>query len=312
MKSVSQSPHEQTFLELSERWLSEFAKLGRVETPRRSTDLDALAAMLIAVEVPDRLSARAHDRTLECLSLASNRLVPWVDQLPWGIARDHLTDTLGTDDKWEDALTIAANSLTESNSALRKWAMEIAWFVRFRIPREEAIQSLLENVATTLAYTSDAWGLVSTLFPDVDSFYQAADGFEPEDFQKQYRNRIEFFKKVYPVHWQSSFWKLEANMRKNIQLHTERHAQVTYNKTIPQGKREVFIDVAQQIADVGLNTPESFALFLNERFHGRYERYTQSLWGLIAPFDQTGNAMQNLQPDWEQIYTRIKNSKVIP
>lgn len=300
----NQSIHERAFLALSTKWFSSFKKIEKFETPERETDLVALASLLIAAEFPDRLSINAFIVASENSILASKRPAPWVDRLPWAIARDYIADELGIEEGWEDGLFVVANSLNESNSALRNWAMEVAWFVRLRIPREEAIQNLLENVATTLAYTTDAWGLASGMFPDKESFYQAVDAYQPDDFCQQYAERVAFFKKVYPTNWQAPFWRLEAQVREKIQRVIEKNGEFSFHKIFPEEKRESLIDAAKALADAGINEPVEFAALLDERFNGRFKSYTQSLWNLIIPFDQTGVACKTPAPDWESIYQK--------
>lgn len=219
------SPHEAAFLALTERWRCDYARLDKMKAPSRETDLDALAAMLIAVEHSGRLSIKSFRAAQACVSQASDRMFPWIDCLPWNIACDQMAGPLQLGQEQLFDYGIANDHLDESRSALRMWALEVAWFVRGQLPPDEAIAKLFQNVAETLANPSASWGFASTFFPDKNSFHQAADDYMPEDFQEQYEERKVFYQKIYPTNWQAHFWQLEAQLRRRIQQTIEGPAQ---------------------------------------------------------------------------------------
>jgi len=211
------TPHKTAFLTLSKNWRNAYIRLGRMEGPRRETDLDVLAALLIAVEYPDRLSMECFQIVTACRELASNRMYPWIDDLPWAIVSDKIAESLQLGSEHTFDYDIVCDHLGEPNSALRLWAMEVAWFVRDQLNPDQTLPRLFANVAGTLAHVTTAWGLAATFFPDMERFHQAADEYEPEEFQDQYAQRKEFYQKIYPTNWQAHFWNLEAQLRQRIQ-----------------------------------------------------------------------------------------------
>lgn len=217
MSPKTESIHEQAFLALSESWKSDYSRLGKFEIPSRDTDLDLLAAMLIAVEHSARLSMRSFHATQECINLSSTRMYPWIDRLPWDIACDCMATSLRLGYEHTLDYGVVSDKLEESQSALRMWAMEISWFVRHKLTADETLPKLFENVAATIAHTTPSWGLAATFFADMESFHLAADEYEAEDFEDQYENRKQFYKKIRPVNWQAHFWKLESELRRRIQ-----------------------------------------------------------------------------------------------
>ena len=204
---------EAAFLRLSGDWLDEFARL-KSGPPSHETDLKALAAMLISVEQPQSLSSACRERIHSCHELIQQRKRLWHDALPWTIADDALNNILYTG----SGIELLINNLNHGMSILRLWTMEIAWLLREQIQVDKASLKLFDNVASTLLYVEDAWGLVSSLFTDSEGFHHAAENYKPrEDYQEQYQDRLRLLKEEAPLNFQAYFWKLEANCRKYIQ-----------------------------------------------------------------------------------------------
>ena len=204
---------EVAFLRLSGDWLDEFGRLNS-GPPSQETDLKALAAMLISVEQPQSLSSTCRERIHSCHELLQQRKRLWDDALPWTIAGDALNNILYTG----SGIELLINNLNHGTSFLRLWTMEIAWLMREQIQVDKTSLKLFDNVASTLLYVEDAWGLVSSLFADSEEFYQEADNYKPrEEYQDQYQDRLQLFKKQAPLNFQAYFWRLEAKCRKYIQ-----------------------------------------------------------------------------------------------
>lgn len=55
--------------------------------------------------------------------------------------------------------------------------------------------------------------------------------------------------------------------------------------------------------DPGVNMPEALAAGLEQKFGGKLSLYTQSIWNLMVPLDET--AVQTPNPDWVLIYKSI-------
>jgi len=79
----------------------------------------------------------------------------------------------------------------------------------------------------------------------------------------------------------------------------------TFNRPFPKAKRQAFSAAAELLLDQGVNTPERLAKLLNERYQGRFNGYTQSLWGMIVPFDETGTAAKTPAPEWAKVYSEL-------
>ena len=191
-------------------------EFGRLKSgpPSLETDLKALAAMLIAVEEPQSLSSTCQECIYSCYELNQRRNNSWDDTLPWRIADDALNNILSTG----SGLPLVIDNLNHGKSILRLWTMEIAWLMRERIHVDEASPKLFDNVASTILYVENAWGLASSLFSDSGDFYQAAENYKPrEEYQDQYQDRLRLFKEEASLNFQAYFWKLEAKCRKYIQ-----------------------------------------------------------------------------------------------
>lgn len=208
----TQDPLDIAFLRLSQEWEREFAKLAPNRPPRREMDLRALSSMLIAVEHVHSLSNESVGQIAVCLKAAAQRPLPWVDSLPWQIAQDAVDGRIQTG----LGIDFTMENLTHDRSALRIWAMEVAWLVRNHLDRNTTLPLLLQNVANTLAGVDRAWGLAGSLFEDAEQLFWAAEDWTPEDYHDQYSDRLQQLKKYSLVISQAPFWKLEAKCRKLI------------------------------------------------------------------------------------------------
>jgi len=79
-----------------------------------------------------------------------------------------------------------------------------------------------------------------------------------------------------------------------------------FSKTFPKSQRKAFLAAAESMADAGINTPEELAEILSDRFGGKFNGYAQSLWNMIASFDDV--AASNLTPDWKATFAGLDNS----
>jgi len=137
MNRTNDAIHEKAFIKLSKDWLDAYGQLGTTKSPSRQTDLDALSAMLIAVEHSGRLSIKCFQAAKACSDLAQKRMLPWIDVFPWYIACDHMVSKLNLGEEHSMDYGVVSDHLDESRSALRIWAMEIAWLVREKLPADE-------------------------------------------------------------------------------------------------------------------------------------------------------------------------------
>ncbi|TVR56168.1 MAG: hypothetical protein EA425_00170 [Puniceicoccaceae bacterium] len=206
------NPVEACFLDLARRWSAAYRKLGPMETPKRETDLLALAALILANEHPHRLSPACHETIGQCRELGGNRFYYWVDRLPWQLAGDILRG-----ERHESVgINIITQHLDEPKSALRGWALEVAWFVRADLDPESAVPKLLANVENTLAFVTASWGLAGALCGSKEALELEARLFQPEDFIDQYAKRCARFSEFDLVTCQARFWNLESLCRRII------------------------------------------------------------------------------------------------
>jgi hypothetical protein len=205
-------PANAVFLDLAHQWKASYQMLDKYASPARETDMHALAAMLVALENPRRLSGECLQLATACEELGAKRYYPWVDSTPWRISLEAMGD-------WSDgqmSVDVLCDHLDASRSALRGWALEVAWFVRTKLETSEALPKLLGNVADTLAFVAESWGLAGALFENEASFKLEAGCFEPESYADQYEQRREHFTKLGVLACQAHFWKLEAKCREMI------------------------------------------------------------------------------------------------
>ena len=174
---------ERVFFSLARRWHEAFAAIARDKAPPRAVDEFALSAVLLACEHGAAFTHVAWEQVQANINLAEMRIIPWVDRLPWRLANAARLTDRAISTEVEELLC----NLDHHNSALRIWAMELAWMVRSWLEREAALPRLLENVAGTLAGIEMAWGLARELSSSEEDFQTAIEGWQPKAFADQYR-----------------------------------------------------------------------------------------------------------------------------
>ncbi len=200
---------ERVFVHLARKWAYGYANRGE-GPPSRETDEAALAALLIANEHGEALGDLAKEICREHWALL-NYEIKWMDRLPWQLAASAIG--IGS---WPNALDLLTCNLTHPSSSLRCWVLEIAWLVRNRLPKEQAIQGLLKNVADTLIGVSMSAGLARELCRDEDEWKRVTTAFQPEHFQEQYRDRIAELNLTGLLSAQAEPYRVECKVRKMI------------------------------------------------------------------------------------------------
>lgn len=206
------NPLEVLFIDLGNRWKNAYEKLEKKQAPKRESDLQALAAMLLAFENPRLLSHDCLVLAYKCQTMGENRYFPWIDSLPWSIATEAIN---GWPNGCSSVETLTEH-LSEPKSCLRGWALEMAWFVRSLIDKPYAIAKLLGNVEQHLAYVTQSWGLAAAISESKEVFELEAAKYEAHQFGEQYELRRKHFTEQGILSCQAHFWKLEANCRKII------------------------------------------------------------------------------------------------
>lgn len=202
---------------IAERAFVHFARMWRhgyetktSHSPPRAIDEAALAALLLANEHGGVFGKVARQICREHWVLLDGRNM-WMDRLPW-----QLTGCALGIESWPFILELLSCNLTHPSSSLRCWVLQIAWLVRNRLPKDQAIQDLLKNVADTLIGVSMSAGLARALCRDDDEWKRVTTAFQPEQFQEQYRDRIAELNASGLLPAQAELYRVECTVRRMI------------------------------------------------------------------------------------------------
>lgn len=206
---------ERAFLTLSREWLEAVESTPPNCPPPRTSDLQALACLLLAVEWGHKFTnVGTRQMEINQKTAAIRRDLPWMDELIWRLCRSN--DNLASPQERDSVQVLTAN-LDHHNSGVRIWMMEIAWFAVPWMNPVEASVRLLKNLADTLRGVNMAAGLASRFFQQGAAFFEFARNFSPPAlFADQYRGRLKEVEQRGIREMQASFWKTEAECRKEI------------------------------------------------------------------------------------------------
>ncbi|MCL5103867.1 MAG: hypothetical protein M1133_07110, partial [Armatimonadetes bacterium] len=181
----------------------------------RDLDEVSFGCILLCEEYGDQFSPAAAMAIYNCRSVAAESGgIQWMDVLPWDLAMESLSTQ--TSDPTRGTESLVAN-LTHHSSGIRAFVFDLAWFVRDRLPGDEAAERLLRNTADTLVHWNSSLGLCYLLFPDEETFWAFADDYQPEaTFEEQYRARLAAIKEHGLPNCTYYFSDLEADVRKRI------------------------------------------------------------------------------------------------
>jgi hypothetical protein len=228
---------ESCLLQLAQYYSAHCSKPPVEEARSRSVDEASFACLLICESYACLLSDEAINVLLSCRKAipSSNNPVLWLDILPWDLAIDALRSNPGRTEKqlefnysgkyWVLApsgmsmspVNFLVENLTHHNSSIRSFVLELAWFVRKRIPFEKAARALLKNVADTLGYWDWSLGFCSCLFENEEQFWAFADAFEPpHEFFVQYHDRLKTVHEDKLLQCRYHFIELELKLRQMI------------------------------------------------------------------------------------------------
>jgi len=228
---------ESCLLQLAQYYCANCIKEPGKGSRSRSVDEASFACLLICEGYAHFLSDEAINALLSCRKAipSSNNPVLWLDILPWDLAIDALRSTPGRTERqlefnysgkyWALApsgmsmspVNFLVENLTHPNSSIRSLILELAWFVRKRIPFEKAAKALLKNVADTSGYWDWSLGLCSGLFENEAQFWTFSDAFEPpHPFFEQYRDRLKMVHEDRLSPCRYHFIELELKLRQII------------------------------------------------------------------------------------------------
>lgn len=206
---------EHAFLVVARKWNVDVQAADKNISLPRAVDILALSCLLLAVEWGDKFTDVARQQMESNRGAAAARgYQSWYDRLPWELCQASMMVT--------PSESVAVKKLTVNldnhSGSIRCWMMEIGWMARSWLAAPEAIPLLLKNLADTLGGPFKAAGLAAALVSTPDEFWTLARDFKHHDdrFAEQYAHRL----KLLEVHGifdiQASFWKLEAQCRKEI------------------------------------------------------------------------------------------------
>lgn len=195
---------------LMTQWVELMKALPEGETSNQETDRLTLAAVLLAHESAHLVRGTSLAEANKCLEVA--RSGPWadLDEIPWLLVQGYLT-TGKADSK---AIRRVERMLSHQSSSIREWFHYVAWMIRADLDIEDVRPRLLQNLADKLGAVMESAGLLAVLHPDKVVLDAAADGFEPEEFGDQYRDRL---KQIRELEWNSqafNLWLAENTSRK--------------------------------------------------------------------------------------------------
>ncbi|HUL28905.1 MAG TPA: hypothetical protein VLZ03_00505 [Thermodesulfobacteriota bacterium] len=227
---------ESCLLQLTQYYCANCNKQSGEERWSRSVDEASFACLLICESYACFLSDEAINVLLSCRKAipSSNNPLLWLDILPWDLAIDALRSNPGKTEKqlefnysekyWVLApsgmsmspINFLVENLSHPNPSIRSFVLELAWFVRKRIPLEKAARALLKNVAEAEVAWDRSLGLCPSLFENEGSFWAFADAFHaPPPFSEQYHDRLRKARdKLQPC--QYHFVQLELELRRII------------------------------------------------------------------------------------------------
>jgi len=208
---IAPTSAEVVFTRLAGSWRKQCADVQPDHPLPRSLDEIALAALLLAVEHGDSFSRAARAEAELAMAACEKRLIPWLDRLPW-----HLSACFSDGCIDRVPLERLITSLSHPKSDVRVWILELAWIVRRELELSDARAPLLENVASTLIGVEMSWGLAGELFWRIEDFVREAEEYEPQDFSRQYKDRVEGLKLQSLIQTQSQFWWTESRCRRVI------------------------------------------------------------------------------------------------
>lgn len=208
------NPVELGFLELAWEWNTAAVQAGQDNILPSEADLPALACLLISKERNSFLGVASRGVIEANYNLRKDTRFKICDSLIWELCAACF--------KREPSKSSAMSSLVfllgHPNSGLRIWGMELGWIFRDWLPAKRVVPILFKNVANTLGGVDEAAGLAAAFFESEDSFFEAAEAFEPPSkFESQFADRIKEAKQHGAAHYQSPFLQSEARIRKLIE-----------------------------------------------------------------------------------------------
>lgn len=179
---------ETVFHHLANRFAQESRRVKDGPLPR-DLDITACACLMLASDYQREFvgleeAVRASQR---CINIMAGRPYPEIDLLPWILAKGII---LGGEEEKEGIERLVCN-LSHHNSSIRGFVLDLAWFVRSKLPFEPTVLFLMNNVANTLIYVPESLSLAWTLMRSNPMEGFLARYTPPDGFEDQFKERIE-------------------------------------------------------------------------------------------------------------------------
>lgn len=224
-------PHiaERAFIHLSQCWLDQCLELSSFEPWIIKSEYMrnfSGGALILAREHGKSFSSEAATEARKCIEKAES-LGQWgrLAALPWLISADFINQDEYSNDHLREWIQ---ENIDHHNSMYRGCVLFIAWLLYGYIRREDIVDSLLDNVANTLAWVNESWALAKRLYEyDDEGLLKILDSWSPETlserikgttspFREQYQNRIKSLQSFPSDAIPSLFQKFESDCWETI------------------------------------------------------------------------------------------------
>lgn len=206
---------ERIFVSLCGKWQT-IARATPDQKPMpREADLYSLACLLVATEWGSKIGRMGWNMAWDNIRWGRRRREnSWYETLTWQLCHSACRGFPGNSDGEEE---LNAN-LNHHNSSLRTWVMETAWFAFPALDVTVALPALLGNIANTLLGVEMAAGLAVRFYKGMDEFLNSARAYRPpENFVKQYNDRIIQIQELGTTNVQVVYWETEALCRRMVE-----------------------------------------------------------------------------------------------
>lgn len=220
---------EKAFIHLSQCWLDACSDLSSFEPwiikSEYMRNLSA-GALILARDYGKDFSSEAAIEARKCIEKADS-LGQWglLPALPWLISADFIHQDEYSEDHLREWIF---ENIDHHNSMYRGWVLFIAWLLSGYIREEDVIESLLDNVANTLAWVNESWALGKKLYKhDDEGLLKIIESWSPETlseringtpspFREQYQSRIKTLQQYPADAIPSLFQKFESDCWETI------------------------------------------------------------------------------------------------
>ena len=235
------NPHiaEKAFINLSQSWLEYCSDLSSFEPwIIKSEYMRNLSggALILARDYGKDFSSEAAIEAQKCIEKAEALgQWGWLAALPWLISADFIHQDEYSEDHLREWIF---ENIDHHNSLYRGWVLFISWLLSGYIREEDVIDSLLANVANTLAWVNESWALAKKLYKyDDEGLLKILESWSPETlseringtrspFKEQYETRIKTLQSYPADAIPSLFQKFESDCWETIA-----YALVTVNES---------------------------------------------------------------------------------